>query len=151
MAKLCRSMCGVMLRATPARRTRFLIRSHNVTDANGVPRFVKKTFAGERGCDELGPSGFEVTIQRFHRFAPHRHDAFLVALADNVDETGFKMKLFQAQIAQFRQPQAGGVGEFKNSLVTQSFRQFRRLRFKQFFNFLICQRLGQALPPPRQR
>jgi hypothetical protein len=43
-----------MLRETPARWTRRLIRNHIVTDANGVPRFVKKTFAGDLGVTSFG-------------------------------------------------------------------------------------------------
>jgi len=35
------------LREIPARRTRRLIRNHNVTAANGVPRLVRNTFAGD--------------------------------------------------------------------------------------------------------
>ena len=30
------------------------MRNHNVTDANGVPRLVRKTFAGDFGVTSLG-------------------------------------------------------------------------------------------------
>ena len=110
-------MCGVMLRETPARCTRCLIRNHKVTDANGVPRLVKNTFAGELRRNELGPPGRKVTVHRFHGFSAHRHYAFLVALADDVDESGVEMKLLQPQIFQLGQPQTGGVGQFQNRLV----------------------------------
>ena len=54
VAKLWRSMCGVTLRAMPARRTRCLIRSQSVTAANGVPRRVRKTLAGDREVTSFG-------------------------------------------------------------------------------------------------
>ena len=102
-------MCGVMLRETPARRTRRLIRSHNVTEANGVPRLVKKTFAGDLGVTSLGRPAVEITVHRFHGFSPDRHHALLVALADDVDEPGIEMKLLQPHdfsIRTSRKPEA---------------------------------------------
>jgi hypothetical protein len=47
-------MCGVMLRETHARRMRFFMCSQSVTAANGVPRFVKKTAAGDLGVTSFG-------------------------------------------------------------------------------------------------
>ena len=151
VAKLCRSMCGVMLRATPARRTRFLMRSHKRHRRERRAALRQKNIRRRFRRDEFGPPGFEVTIQRFHRFSPDRHDALLVALADDVDEPGVEMKLFQPQIFQFGQPQAGGVGQFQNRLVAQAFRRFRRFRREQFCDFVVRQRLGQTFPAARQR
>ena len=63
VAKLCRSMFGVMFRSMPVRFTRFLMRSHSVTEANGVPRRFKKTFAGDFGVMSLGRPA---SINRFN-------------------------------------------------------------------------------------
>ena len=101
--------------------------------------------------DQLGPSGFEVTVQRGHGGSPDRHHALFVALADDIDEAGVEVKLFEAEVAQFREAQAGGVAEFEHSLVAQIFGGFGFFRFEQFFNFVVRQRLGQPLPAPWQR
>ena len=47
-------MCGVMFRSTPAWRTLSLIRFHNVTRENAVPRRVMKMFDGVLRPTSLG-------------------------------------------------------------------------------------------------
>ena len=44
----------------------------------------------------------QITIQCADRFRPDGHDAFLVAFADDVDESGVEMQLLQSQIFQLR-------------------------------------------------
>ena len=41
--------------------------------------------------DKFWPRNFDETIQSLNGFFPDRHDAFLVAFADDVDESGFEM------------------------------------------------------------
>ena len=66
---------------------------------------------------EFGPAAVKVTVQRFNGFSPHRHNAFFVAFADDIDEACFEVQLFEPQIAQLRQPQPGCVGEFQYRLI----------------------------------
>ena len=73
--------------------------------------------------DEFGSATFNVTVQRCHGYFPDRYDALLVAFADDVDKAGIEVKLFQAQIAKLREPQTGGVSQFKNRLVAQTSRR----------------------------
>ena len=128
------------------------MRSHNVTDANGVPRFVRNTFAGERGVTSLGRPASMITVQRRHGFRPDRHDAFLVALADDVDETGFEMELFQAQAAKLGEAQAGGVGEFEHGLIAQTSTASPAVPAASSFSIsALRQRFRQSFPAARQR
>ena len=98
---------------------------------------------------EFGSPGFKVTVQCLHRLAPDRHDAFLVALADDIDEASFEVELFQAQIAKFGEAQAGRVGEFENGLIAKRVRRGRIFRREEFINLGIRERLGQTLPASR--
>ena len=56
---------------------------------------------------------------RRQRFRSHRDYALFVAFADDVDETGFEMKLLQSQAAQFGQAQPGRIGQFQHRLVAK--------------------------------
>ena len=92
-------------------------------------------------------------IQCGNRLPPDGHDAFLVALADDADEAGVEMQLFETQAAQFREAQAGGVGQFHHGPVAER-RGRERLGgvcFEKPFDFEIGQRLGQPFPAPGQR
>ena len=61
---------------------------------------------------ELWPADREVAFERSDGFFSHRQDALFVAFADDVDESGFEMELFEADAAQLGEAQAGSVGEF---------------------------------------
>ena len=61
---------------------------------------------GRAGGDELRPARFEVALQGGHGLAPHRHHPLFVALADDGDEAGLQVQLFQPQPAEFGQPQS---------------------------------------------
>src|SRR6266850_1559587 len=80
VAKLCRSMCGVMFRAMPACRADCLTRFHRAAREEHVGRRAR--------IDERRPARGEMAVQRLDRLAPHGHDALLVALADDTEETG---------------------------------------------------------------
>ena len=96
------------------------------------------------------PSALEVTLQRRHRRASDRHDAFLVSLADDVEETGVQVKLFQARVAQLGKSQAGGVGQFQDGLVAERFRRLGPERREHRSDFRVGQRFGQAFPASRK-
>ena len=151
VAKLCRSMCGVMLRSTPGAADAVLDAQPQRHRRERRAALRQKNIRRRFRRDEFGPPDFDETVQRFHGLSPDRHDALLVALADDVDEPGVEMKLLQPQIFQFGQAQAGSVGQFQNRLVAQAFRRFRRFRREQFFDFVIRQRLRQPFPAARQR
>lgn len=54
---------------------------------------------GRAGRDQLGAAGGEVTVDGVDGFAADGDDAFLVALADDVDEAGLEMELLQTHAA----------------------------------------------------
>ena len=64
---------------------------------------------------ESRSTGLEILLHRRHSRAAQRHDAFLVAFADDGDKAVGQMQLFQPQVAQFAQAQAGCVGQLQNS------------------------------------
>ena len=140
-----------MLRGMPVRAARCLMRDHNVTAPNAVPRLFRKTLPGERAVTSFGRADFQVPIQSFNGCASDRDDAFLVPFPNHVDEAGFEMQLLQANVPQFAEPQAGGIGKFEDGLVAQRVRGGRFFRSEQLVNFSVAQRLGQSFPTTRQR
>ena len=61
------------------------------------------------------------------------------------------MKLLEAQVAEFGEPQAGRVGEFENRIVAKRFgRSFER-RFQQFLDFRGGEIFRKFFPALRQR
>jgi len=48
---------------------------------------------------------FQMTLQRRDRFAANRDDAFFVSFADDIDESGVQMKLFETHAPQLGQSQ----------------------------------------------
>lgn len=85
-------------------------------------------------ADKLRAGDAEIPAECFHGKFPDRHDTFLVALADDGDEAGLEVKLFEPQAAQLREPQATGVGEFEDRLVAEVGRRARRERFKDLLD-----------------
>jgi len=66
---------------------------------------------------QLGPADLQIAVERFDGFAADGHNAFLVALADDVDEPRVQVQLLEAQVAQLRQTQARGIGQLQHRLV----------------------------------
>ena len=54
---------------------------------------------------EFLPARIEKMLNRINGFFSNRHDALFISFADDVDETGFQMKLLQTDIAQFGEAQ----------------------------------------------
>ena len=131
-----------MLRSTPARRDAILDVQPKRHGGERRAALRQKNIRRRFGRDELWPASLDVTIQRLNGLAAHRHDALLVALADDVDESGVEMKLLQPQVFQFGQPQAGSVGQFQNRLVAQAFRRLGSFRREQLCNFLVASAFG---------
>ena len=69
----------------------------------GCPTPSEEDSGGGSRRDQLGPARGEVSFQRVNRLAAERDHAFFIAFADNIDETGFQVELFQARPAQFGQ------------------------------------------------
>ena len=90
-------------------------------------------------------------LQRFRGGLAHRHDPFLVAFADHCDEAAVEVQLFEADIAQFSEAQAAGIGEFEDGVVAQVGWSRLGWRREEFFNFFGAQCFGQALPAARER
>jgi hypothetical protein len=90
------------------------------------------------------------TVEGRDGLAAHGHHALLVALADDIDEARIQMQLLQPQISQFRQPEAGRVGELEDGLIAQIPGRGGRFWLQQPRNLLVGQRLGQAFPTARQ-
>ena len=90
-------------------------------------------------------------MHRLHSHAPDRQDPLLVSFADDVDEPGIEMDLFQPQATQLGETQPRRVGQFQNRPVAKRFRRLRPDRRQQLFHFSVGQRPGQPFPAARQR
>lgn len=73
----------------------------------------------------LRTSRFEVTIDRRDGMLPDGDNAFLVAFANDSQETGVEMEVLNAEAAEFGQSEAARVGDFENRLVTECVGSFR--------------------------
>ena len=112
VAKLCRSMCGVTLRVIGAHHAG-LDPADRAGRKGGATLGEKHIGRGSR-LHENRSTGLEILLHRRHSRAAQRHDAFLVAFADDGDKAVGQMQLFQPQVAQFAQA-AGCVGQLQNS------------------------------------
>ncbi len=110
----------------PARRARRLMRGHSVEAAKGRPRRVRKTLAGDLRVTNLGrPASRYRLMAAIAALRPTGTTRSLLPLPMTVTNPASKMKMFQADAAQFRQAQAGGVGQFQHRLVAQRRRAWR--------------------------
>ncbi len=90
-------------------------------------------------------------LERRDGLAADRDDALFVALANDVDEAGFKAQLLQAQAAQFRQAQARAVGKLKHGLIAKGGGSLGALGLEEGLDLRDAQRLGEPFPAPRER
>ena len=82
----------------------------------------EEQIGGRARRDQTRASGCQIAIDGGDGFSSQGHDAFLVALADDVDESGVQMELLQARVAQFGKAQAGRVGQFEHGLIAEGCR-----------------------------
>ena len=152
VAKLCRSMCGVMLRSTPARRTRFLMCSHKRHRRERRAALRQKNIRRRFRRDQLGPPDLDDNDSTLQQpFRPTGTTRSLLPLPMTLMKPASRCSCSSRRFFNSRQAQAGSVGQFQNRLVAQAFRRFRIFRFEQFFDFVVRQRLRQPFPAARQR
>lgn len=61
----------------------------------------EENVTGRMGADELGPGRFKVLLESLDGFASDRHSAFFVAFAEDGDEAGIEVELFESDVAEF--------------------------------------------------
>ncbi len=105
---------------------------------------------GFRG-DQAGTSGGEVTFEGGTGGASDGHDPFLVAFADDMDEPGFELELFESDAAEFGEAKAAGVGEFENRVIAEGGFGGLGGRGQDPFDFLGIEGLGELFPATGQR
>jgi hypothetical protein len=61
----------------------------------------EENIPGRMEAHELGAGRFKVELERLDGFASDRHSAFFVAFAENGDEAGIEVELFESDLAEF--------------------------------------------------
>ena len=79
-------------------------------DGKGGTALGEKHIGRGTRLHEGRSTGLEILLHRRHSRAAQRHDAFLVALANDGNKAILQMQLLKAEVAQFTQTQAGSVG-----------------------------------------
>src|SRR5689334_20618809 len=72
---------------------------------------------------QLGTTRLKIATQGGGGLPAQRDDSFLVALANNRDESHIQMQLFQSDLAQLGKAQPRGVGQFENGLAAKRLRR----------------------------
>src|ERR1043166_177697 len=117
----------------------------------GSTAFGEKHIGGGALVDEFGPAHIQVELQGSHGLAAQGHDALFIAFADYVNKTGLQMELLQARLPQFRQAQAGSIGQLQHGLITQAGGGFGGLRREEVFDLPTGPGLWQARAAAGQR
>jgi len=68
------------------------------------PAFGQEQISRRTASNQVRPATLQVVLDSQDRFASQRHDAFFVPFANHINESGFKMQLFQTNTSEFRQP-----------------------------------------------
>src|SRR5262249_488699 len=110
------------------------------------PAFSEKDVGWRARSYQFWSTDGNIAFEGRDGFLAQRQDALFVAFSDNIDETGFEMKLFETDAAQFGEAQARSVGEFEDGLVAQGLRRLGVFRCEKLFDFLAAERFGQTFP-----
>src|SRR5262249_44015669 len=102
-------------------------------------------------CYKLWASGGKISFKRSCTFLADGNNSLFVALADDVDEAGVEMQLFEPKVSKLRESQTGSVSRFEDGLVAKAGRCFRSFGGQQVLDFTAGEGLGQAFPTARQR
>ena len=94
----------------PSARHAGLDPSPDGTGGKGGTALGEKHIGRGTRLHEIRSTGLEILLHRRHSRAAQRHDAFLVALANDGNKAILQMQLLKAEVAQFTQTQAGSVG-----------------------------------------
>src|SRR6266542_623307 len=92
--------------------------SHRTLVDPPTPHSEEERLTAEDGR-QGGATALDPLIQRASRWAPHRHAALLVALADHPDQPPAVVDIAEVEAYQLSDTDAGRVQEFQDRAVSQ--------------------------------
>jgi hypothetical protein len=87
----------------------------------------------------------------FDGFAADGNGSFLVAFAEDDDEPGVEVELFQPDLGKLGEAKAGSVSQFEDGLIAEGCRGDGLYGAQEGVDFRVAQGFGNAFPAPWQR